>query len=405
MKQQFDKPLPLKALNLDDKKRSNFFSWRGQFSPQLIENLLEAYCPHNAVILDPFCGSGTVLYEAGKFKHKTVGIELNPAAYLLSKTYELINIPTNSRNKLIAKFINSFNKYFAEGDFILTADENLSLEDFQLKIVNLKRHLDSTESGLLDALVILIDLHHHAITSSHIYSCFYKLITLLKQLPYSSERISVLLGDARNLPLESNIADFVITSPPYINVFNYHQNYRKSAELLGWDLLKIAKSEIGSNRANRGNRFLTVIQYSIDMALTLAELHRVSKLGARLILIVGHESKVLGVPFFNSEIISALSTRTGLFKLVLRQSRVFKNKFGRMIREDLLHLIRKEDNKTLDYIYSVAREIASDALNQGLLFVSTQNKNLLLKAIESVYEINNSKPYEEKTRNHGTLRV
>ncbi len=61
--------------------------------------------------------------------------------------------------------------------------------------------------------------------------------------------------------MQENQIDFVITSPPYINVFNYHQNYRQSAEILGWDLLKIAKSEIGSNRANRGNRFYTIIQF------------------------------------------------------------------------------------------------------------------------------------------------
>ena len=58
--------------------------------------------------------------------------------------------------------------------------------------------------------------------------------------------------------------DLVITSPPYINVFNYHQNYRAILEVLGFDLLKVAESEIGQPAKNRANRFRTVVQYTLN---------------------------------------------------------------------------------------------------------------------------------------------
>ena len=93
----------------------------------------------------------------------------------------------------------------------------------------------------------------------------------------------------------------VLTSPPYINVHNYHQQFRRSTEALDWDVLSFARSEIGSNRQNRANRFLTVIQYSLDMALALRELARVARPGARLILVLGRESFVRGGRFFNGE--------------------------------------------------------------------------------------------------------
>ena len=48
-----------------------------------------------------------------------------------------------------------------------------------------------------------------------------------------------------------------------------HQNHRAILELLGFDLLHVAASEIGSNRKNRGNRFRTVIQYALDMEASL----------------------------------------------------------------------------------------------------------------------------------------
>ena len=83
----FDKPIAKEKLNITEKIRSNLFSWRGQFSPQLVEVILDAYCSPNSVILDPFVGSGTVLLEAGIFEFEAYGFEINPAACILSKTY------------------------------------------------------------------------------------------------------------------------------------------------------------------------------------------------------------------------------------------------------------------------------------------------------------------------------
>ena len=79
---------------------------------------------------------------------------------------------------------------------------------------------------------------------------------------------------------------------PYINVHNYHQKYRRSAEALYWNALAVARSDIGSNRQNRANRFLTVVQYTLDMSLALREMARVARRGARLILVLGRESSV-----------------------------------------------------------------------------------------------------------------
>lgn len=59
----FTTPIPQALLDIEEKTRSNLFAWRGQFSPQLIEILLSAYCPPDSVVLDPFAGSGTVLFE------------------------------------------------------------------------------------------------------------------------------------------------------------------------------------------------------------------------------------------------------------------------------------------------------------------------------------------------------
>lgn len=375
IEKKFDAPLSRDALDLKEKARTSVFPWRGQFSPELIANIYNAYCSQDAVVLDPFCGSGTVLYEAGLTNLQAIGIELNPAAYLLSKTYELINLKPDELAGYLSSFILKI-----ENTFSISSPLDASMVfDYDLKIEELKNKLNNVEKVLLNAFIILLNIDEEKISITKIDSALSKISNAVRDFPHSDKSIGVVLGDSRDIPLDKETIDFVVTSPPYINVFNYHQNYRKSAEYLGWDLLKIARSEIGSNRANRGNRFLTVIQYCIDMELTLNELHRVLKDDGKMIFVVGHQSNVLGVPFYNAKIITEIAIQSGLFDLVLVQSREFKNKFGKMIREDLLHL-RKLSVK--DFDKDVGRQIASKELTNGLVFVEEKNNELLLQAIQ-----------------------
>ncbi|MEH2280549.1 MAG: Bpu10I family restriction endonuclease [Nostoc sp.] len=378
---EFDKPIPQESLDIVEKTRSNLFAWRGQFSPQLIEVILSSYCLSNSVILDPFAGSGTVLLEAGILAFESHGFEINPAAYILSKTYEFIN---NSQRKEVIKIIRTL----INREFPFRVFENATqVPDFAEKLRMLKNELDEEAKRIFDALIILLDVANNKITNEFIQSKFAALASVIEKLPYSEKEIKVGLSDARSLPLKNDQIDFVVTSPPYINVFNYHQNYRSSAEILGWDLLKIAKSEIGSNRANRGNRFYTVVQYCLDMADTLRELSRVTKNEARIVFVVGHESNVLGVPFYNADIIEKIGLRANLFHRALRQKREFKNKFGKIIREDLINFINLNNEFHKETVEQIAREVAFDVLKSGLSLVSSKNIESLEDAIDKVQDI------------------
>ena len=376
---KFDKPIPQELLNITEKKRSNLFSWRCQFSPQLIEAIFEAYCLPNSVVLDPFLGSGTVLLEAGAFSLEAYGVEINPAAWMLSKTYEFINKP-NRKNSInqIQEYINQ------EFPFKILIDSDKIIDDLEDKVNEIKNSLNEDAEVLFNALVILLDIANNKITNNLIQSKLCELVQSVENLPSSQKNIKAYLSDCRCIPLQDNKIDFVITSPPYINVFNYHQNYRKSAEILGWDLLKIAKSEIGANRANRVNRFYTVVQYCLDIAETLQEISRVSKKDARIIFVVGYESKVLGVPFYNADIIEKIAIKSGMYEKILRQERQFKNKFGKVIREDLINFTNLKVQPTKEEINHIAKEVANNVLNMGINIVSQKNLVCLENAIEKV---------------------
>jgi hypothetical protein len=177
-----------------------------------------------------------------------------------------------------------------------------------------------------------------------IYKSFQYIKNAILELPFTEQPINALLKDSRSAGEEfQNKVDLILTSPPYINVFNYHQNFRAIVESFHFDLLKVAHSEFGSNRKNRGNRFKTVIQYCLDMELAIRSFWIALKPNARLILILGRESNVRSTPFYNGQlIIEILESSKGFCEIKILE-RQFTNKFGINIKEDIIIATKSEE--------------------------------------------------------------
>lgn len=353
-------------LNVQNKRRRNLFPWNGQFSPQLIEVLLRTYSPMKGLVLDPFAGSGTVLYEAGRLGLAVVGAEINPAACKMAQIYCLMNLPAAHRTTMAKRLETALLESLPErAPPLFGANGDATDKEVKAALVEICGGLSNEAAGsVLEALIVLVDFFNE-VSDEKLYGTWAKLKARVLGLPESASPVRLYNCDARRLPLQCDEADFVITSPPYVNVFNYHQQYRRSVEALGWDLLAVARSEIGSNRKHRQNRFLTVIQYCLDMTEVLCELRRVCKEGSRIVVIVGRESNVRKTRFFNGEIVAALASRCAGFSFVSRQERVFMNRFGEQIYEDILHFDAKKEAPTHPAEpRSIGQEVLSLARNR-----------------------------------------
>jgi hypothetical protein len=262
---------------------------------------------------------------------------------------------------------------------------------------------DQISRNLFETLVVLSDSDQRSLDRRSLLSSWKKLKEIVKWLPYSPHPLRVFNCDARSLPLLNKSVHLVVTSPPYINVHNYHQQARAAAEGLGWDLLDVARSEIGSNRKHRANRFLTVIQYCLDIALVLSELARVCRNGSRVIFIVGRESRVRGVPFYNAEIVAQLATSCVGFELLTRQERSFVNKFGVSIFEDILHFTGRPQptNGSLDGPRAIAEEVLKAALESAPKLLTTDIRS----ALESVGSVEPSPMYDASTARPRSTRT
>jgi len=53
--------------------------------PQIARRLIKRYSKPNDIVLDPFCGSGSVLAEAKVLGRRSIGIDINPLAVLIAK--------------------------------------------------------------------------------------------------------------------------------------------------------------------------------------------------------------------------------------------------------------------------------------------------------------------------------
>jgi SAM-dependent methyltransferase len=312
------------------------------------------------------------------------GFEINHSAWIFSKLYEFANLDAEAREEAIREL-----SYFINQEFpiVIFNNETLSTGVIEEKVIHIGESIGERAKTICSAVVVLIDIFRNPITNNFIQNKYAGLVSLIRSLPYSKKQIKAGLNDARSLPLGNDSIDFVITSPPYINVFNYHQNYRRSVEVLGWDVLRVARSEIGSNRANRGNRFYTVIQYCIDMVNAIREIARVLKLGGRAVFIVGYESNVLGTAFYNADIVEQIAVSSGLFEVVLRQKRVFSNRFGQAIREDILNLKRTSCPEYDAMPNETGRVIALSALEDARTRVPDKNRTYIEDAVRKVREL------------------
>lgn len=396
--------IPQERLDLAHKIRTSLFPWRGQFSPELVEVLLQEYSKKTSVILDPFVGTGTTIFEALTKDLACYGTEINPSAIEMATTAHFAHIPIEARKQAISQALTIAHELtrpyiwdlFSYEQQHTCEDFDTSVQECFKKILNGYEFDSLVHSILINAIIRYMSIKK-ARTASDFISAVREHCRIVEQFPYNEKACTVFHADARAIPLSDNSIDLIITSPPYINVFNYHQNNRPAMELAGWNLLEVAKSEIGANRKHRQNRFLTVVQYCLDMLDALCEMRRVLRPDGRAILVIGRESTVRGLSFKNGRIVAAIAIGVAGFRLEARQERKFKNKFGEIIYEDILHLI--PDSPTANVDEKLAIQIAQlSLLESAKVATDEQVQSEALQAIVSAHNVQKSPLFQSQVR-------
>ena len=370
-------------LDICQKNRTSALPWRGQFSPQLIEYLLDKHCTGGSTVLEPFCGSGTVLHEAARANMNAVGLDVNPAAVCLAKVSEIARYKIEVRWKLIEKV----REFSVQLHKMACREEGNVIASDAVELLN-EKHLDYVERVAFEGFLLFVFANGHKAPQRSIAKRRDRYIWTLLDIPKFNGRIEANVGDARAVKADDNTFDYLVTSPPYINVFNYHQNYRPIIEALGHTPLAAARSELGANRKFRQNRYMTVVQYCMDMAQFFVEAGRVLKDDASLTIVLGRESNVRSVPFKNGEMISAIACEGMGFRLTDWHERKFMNRFGESIYEDVMTIVPSIARGT--HAIEIGRSVGTQALQNALNYCPPERSDEISDAIDSAKKIENS---------------
>jgi DNA modification methylase len=231
-------------------------------------------------VFEPFSGSGTTALEAQLLGINFIGIDISPLCVLQgkvkTKSVETIDKIIEIKKKLITKLSSAILAGEKQFSSILSLIEDGSAKDFYslarlLAISDNVRRGRDIASSFTKNLNLMIDS-----------VLDYKEISEKLHLPLGLVGIGI--GDARNVSLDANSVDGIITSPPYSIALDYVENDAHSLEDMGFDLNTIKDDFIGV----RGKGKTKVDLYNEDMKRAYSEMHRVLKPGKYAVIVIGN---------------------------------------------------------------------------------------------------------------------
>lgn len=277
-------------LQAEDRAFHDWYRFVLAFPPHLVRQYLERFDadPERDVVLDPFCGTGTVLVEAKKLGYATVGVEGNPMAYLASRVKSDWGVGTDELQRHLARVLRKARRtldslgvpehsdlpLFSGGavpNDLTEFRDGLSPEQWKLipqgfisplplaKALALREAIDAIPTGRArDALRLafaatLVEkagnvgfgpevYRTKAKTDAPVLEYFEKkaraMIEDLSQAQKTADAFretTVYLGDSREIAAVAPDlrADIVITSPPYPNEKDYTRTTRLESVILG----------------------------------------------------------------------------------------------------------------------------------------------------------------------------
>lgn len=319
-----------------------FHPYPAKFTPQIVNKYFNLYCKRGFTILDPFCGSGTTLVEGAVNEINSVGIDLNPIAYIISRAKT--NLYSEDEMELSKTFISeleavtnngSFNNWYesSKEETILPDIPNVDhwfQKNVSYELAILKKRIDElTNTNVKDLfycafskIIVKVsnqdsEVRYTAKKKEHpdgiVFSSFIDtaknyLIALNTTEHLINAKAQVINGDTYKVlqQFKANHFDFIITSPPYINTFDYYLYHKQRMFWLGYDHRPVRKNEIGNHHRIDTKTFAVAKEeYIASMTEIMNELSRVSKPESYFVMIIG-DGIVDGITIDMSQVIAEI---------------------------------------------------------------------------------------------------
>lgn len=379
-----------------------YHRYPAKFLPNLVKKLIEEYTKENDLVADFFAGCGTTLVEAKVHGRKSIGVDINPVAELITKAKtkpvapqkleSVFNFIVRSFDDFCLKEYSNIavheriDYWFSEEhkakiaflyDKILATRDRLSKDFFLVALShilkNCSRWLQSSTKPQVDPkknpadpfVVFLAHTQQMMKKNAEFY-------TRLSKDKFLKTKCEIRLEDARKTSIRTNSVGAIITSPPYVTSYEYadiHQLTGYWYEYIS-DLTEFRKNFIGTfysfNQELKCGSALAqeiidsllkkdkrtakeVANYFKDMEAVAKEMRRVLKEGGHVCLVIGNTTfksvKVKSAEVF-AEILSGLD-----FDMVEIIKRSIPYKLIPTIRDKKTGKFSRMENKNSKLVY------------------------------------------------------
>lgn len=355
-----------------------YHRYPAKFLPNVVKKLIESYAKEGDIIVDLFAGCGTTLVEAKVHGFESIGTDINPVAKLITKAkitplnpLKLEKTFTNIKEELVnySNETEYFNKelnqridyWFTKESknkiaflYLLiykiknTKDRNFFLVGLSHILKNCSRWLQTSTKPQVDPNKKIPEVFHSFI--SHIEAMLEKNSEFYKKLEEDGNLntpCKILKRDARHTKLDDEIADMIITSPPYVTSYEYADIHQLTGYWMEYinDMKSFRKEFIGTSYS--GNKSLktptvesqkivdelcikskvkakSVANYFNDMFSVSKEMYRVLRKGGYDCVVIG-DTTILDVHIKSAEIFYEFLLMQGFQKVnIIRRNIPYK---------------------------------------------------------------------------------
>lgn len=254
--------------------RKHVHPFPARMAPDLALNKIELLTKRGATVLDPMCGSGTVVRLAAGSKRAAIGVDHDPLAVIITRTAchgqwsaglaERADELADRAWRLGGRLPDWVKKDQETSEFVsywFAAQQAADLSRLARVLIKAPRSADPLRVAFSRMIVtkeraasLARDTSHsrpHRVADTNDFDVFDEFVKSAKKLDALIDdarpvhRPKIRRADARSLHFiaDSSVA-LTVTSPPYLNAIDYLRGHRMSLVWMGWT--------VGALRALRG---------------------------------------------------------------------------------------------------------------------------------------------------------
>jgi SAM-dependent methyltransferase len=294
-----------------------FHSYAGRLHPSIARGAVAAFSASGEAVVDPFCGSGTVLVEAMGLGRRAVGVDASPLGVAIARVRTTVlgeaareqlvtaaaaiaeesgerarkrrrpDVPKWARREITRFHAHVLFELLGLRELVMdTADDpvgralRLCLSSILVKFM--KAGPTAPRDGEAKRIARGIPSRMLADRAAELAR---GLAALERRTPAGTPAPEVTEGDARALPMPAEAAALVVSSPPYAGTYDYAALHDARFLWLGLSEKTFRRAQLGARAHEVGD--VAGAAWRAQQAAFMAEIGRILRPGGRALLVVG----------------------------------------------------------------------------------------------------------------------